>query len=61
MKMLKAVPSIGDEIHGHTVTEVRKDGAVFGVEGKLPKKEIARLKQPNVFFRPGYRFATIAK
>jgi len=47
----------GDYILEHTVTEVRKDGKVFGVAGRLPKATLESIK--TGWFRPGHCFATV--
>lgn len=64
---LNHIPQIGDIVAGHQVTEVRADGAVFGVKGTLPKSEIKKLAAHfqsgarGFIFRPGYQFAKLAK
>lgn len=48
---------VGDFVEGVTVTEVRDDGVVFGVQGTLEADVIEELKQPcdGFRFRPGTR------
>lgn len=59
-------PEVGSKIDGWTVTEVREDGAVFGVQGELSAETLNQIKEhfalpphkrPIFFFRPGSRFA----
>ena len=70
MITLNSVPEIGAVIEGFTVTEVREDGIVFGVEfeGEDVSDLIAKIKahealpkaeRSSFFFRPGIRFAKL--
>lgn len=68
MNMIKLnyVPKIGDIIQGNQVTEVRKDGVVFGLKGKLSDTDINTLQKHfdggarGYCFRPGRQFAVFS-
>ena len=61
MKKFAKNTKVGDFINGQTITEVKKSGKVFAVDGTLPADEIEALKIPSTgfSFRPGRCVANI--
>lgn len=71
---LSDIPQIGDMIQGFQITEVRPKGKtgkkfdIYGVEGKLPAKQIKELQahfakpesERGFFFRPGCFLGTVS-